>query len=147
MLKAPEGRMHKSQNVVGRLVEVRIASPLTLDEIKQFTSEHQAVINRLARKYVGVVDLLQADVFPVPVAETLIQLLSTLAPQVERTAFLIRDSALFALQVERVLRNSNNPNRHAFREPEALKEWLGEVLDPLEQGRLAQFVDAAIGRR
>jgi hypothetical protein len=147
MLKAPEGRMHKSQNVVGRLVEVRIASPLTLDEIKQFTSEHQAVINRLARKYVGVVDLLQADVFPVPVAETLIQLLSTLAPQVERTAFLIRDSALFALQVERVLRNSNNPNRHAFREPEALKEWLGEVLDPLEQSRLAQFVDAAIGRR
>jgi hypothetical protein len=139
--------MHKSQNVVGRLVEVRIASPLTLEEIKQFTSEHQAVIKRLARKYVGVVDLLQADVFPVPVAENLIHLLSIWAPQVERTAFLIRDSALFALQVERVLRNSNNPNRHAFREPEVLKEWLGEILDPLEQGRLAQFVDDAIGRR
>ena len=139
--------MHKAQNVVGRLVEVRIASPLTLDEVKQFTSEHHAIINKLARKYVGVVDLLQADVFPVPVAETLIQLLSTLAPQVERTAFLIRESALFALQVERVIRNSSNPNRRVFREPEALKEWLGEILDPLEQGRLAQFVDDAIGRR
>jgi hypothetical protein len=139
--------MHKAQNVVGRLVEVRIASPLSLEEVKQFTGEHHAIIKRLARKYVGIVDLLQADVFPVPVAETLIQLLSALAPQVERTAFLIRDSALFALQVERVIRNSNNPNRRVFREPEALKEWLGEILDPQEQGRLAQFVDDAIGRR
>jgi hypothetical protein len=139
--------MQKAQNVVGRLVEVRFASPLTLDEVKQFVAGHHAIIKKLTRKYVGVVDLLQADVFPVPVAETLIQLLSGVAPQVERTAFLIRDSALFALQVERVIRNSNNPNRRAFRDPDALKEWLGEILDPLEQGRLAQFVDDAIGRR
>lgn len=139
--------MHKAQNVVGRLVEVRFASPLSLDEVKQFVAEHHAIIKKLTRKYVGVVDLLQADVFPVPVAETLIQLLSGMAPQVERTAFLIRDSALFALQVERVIRSSNNPNRRAFREADALKEWLGEILDPLEQGRLAQFVDDAIGRR
>lgn len=139
--------MHKAQNVVGRLVEVRFASPLTLDEVKQFVAQHHAIIKKLTRKYVGVVDLLQADVFPVPVAETLIQLLSGVAPQVERTAFLIRDSALFALQVERVIRSSNNPNRRVFREPDGLREWLGEILDPLEQGRLAQFVDDAIGRR
>ena len=139
--------MHKAQNVVGRLVEARFASPLDLDEVKQFVAEHRAIINRLARKYVGVVDLLQADVFPVPVAEGLIQLLSGVAPQLERTAFLIRDSALFALQVERVIRNSNHPDRRVFRDPEALKEYLGEVLDPSEQARLAQFVDDAVGRR
>ena len=139
--------MHKAQNVVGRLVEARFASPLTLEEVKQFVGEHRAIINRLARKYVGVVDLLQADVFPVPVAEGLIQLLSGVAPQLERTAFLIRDSALFALQVERVIRNSNHPDRRVFRDPEALKEYLGEVLDASEQARLAQFVDDAVGRR
>lgn len=139
--------MHKAQNVVGRLVEARFASPLTLDEVKQFVAEHRAIINRLARKYVGVVDLLQADVFPVPVAEGLIQLLSGVAPQLERTAFLIRDSALFAMQVERVIRNSNHPDRRVFRDPEALKEYLGEVLDVQEQIRLAQFVDDAVGRR
>ena len=139
--------MHKAQNVVGRLVEVRFASPLTLDEVRQFVGEHHAIIKRLARKYVGVVDLLQADVFPVPVAETLIQLLSGVAPQLERTAFLIRDSAVFALQVERVILNSNHPDRRVFREPVALLEWLGEVLDVQEQARLAQFVDDAVGRR
>jgi hypothetical protein len=139
--------MHKAQNVVGRLVEVRFASPLTLDEVRQFVGEHHAIIKRLARKYVGVVDLLQADVFPVPVAEALIQLLSAVSPQLDRTAFLIRDSAIFALQVERVIRNSNHPDRRVFREPEALQEWLGEVLDVQERARLAQFVDDAIGRR
>jgi hypothetical protein len=139
--------MHKVQNVVGRLVEVRLASPMTLDEIKQFVGEYQAILKRLARKYVGVVDLLQADVFPVPVAETMIQVMSGAAPQLERTALLIRESALFALQVERVIRNSNHPDRRVFRDPEELKKYLGEVLDPLEQNRLAQFIDDAIGRR
>ncbi|MEA2563835.1 MAG: hypothetical protein QOH06_5339 [Acidobacteriota bacterium] len=139
--------MHKAQNVVGRLVEVRFASPLTLDEVRQFVGEHHAIIKRLARKYIGVVDLLQADVFPVPVAEALIQLLSTVSPQLERTALLIRDSAVFALQVERVIRNSNHPDRRVFRDPEALQAWLGEVLDVQEQARLAQFVDDAVGRR
>jgi len=139
--------MHKAQNVVGRLVEVRVASPLALDEVQQLVGELQAIIKRLARNYVGVVDLLQAEVFPVPVAETLIKLLSGVAPQLDRTAFLIRDSAVFALQVERVIRNSNHPDRRVFREPGALQEWLGEVLDVQEQARLAQFVDDAIGRR
>jgi len=139
--------MHKAQNVVGRLVEVRVASPLALEEVQQLVGELQGIIKRLARNYVGVVDLLQAEVFPVPVAETLIKLLSGVAPQLDRTAFLIRDSAVFALQVERVIRNSNHPGRRVFREPEALQEWLGEVLDVQEQARLAQFVDDAIGRR
>ena len=136
--------MHKARNVVGRLVEVRFASPLTLEEVRLFVGEHHAIIKKLARKYVGVVDLLQADVFPVPVAEALIQLLSAVSPQLERTAFLIRDSALFALQVERVIRSSNHPDRRVFREPGALQEWLGEVLDVQEQARLAQFVDDSI---
>jgi hypothetical protein len=139
--------MHKAQNVVGRLVEVRFASPLTLEEVRQFAGEHHAIIKRLARKYVGAVDLLQADVFPVPVAETLIQLLSGVAPQLERTAFLIRESAVFALQVERVIRNSNHPDRRVFRDPESLHAWLGEVLDVQEQARLTKFLDEAVGRR
>lgn len=138
--------MHKAENAVGRLVEVRFASPLTLDEVKEFVAEHRAITNRLARKYVGVVDLLQADVFPIPVAEALIQLLSGMAPMVERTAFLIRESALFALQVERVIRSSNHPDRRVFRDPEQLKTWLGEVLDPTERARLDRFLDAAVAR-
>ena len=44
--------MHKARNVVGRLVEVRFASPLTLEEVRLFVGEHHAIIKKLARKYV-----------------------------------------------------------------------------------------------
>ncbi len=132
--------MHKIQNIVGRLVEVRVAPPLTLDEIKQFVEEHKATISRIPDRYVGVVDLHRADIFPAEVTDALIQLLSRVADRVERTAFLIGESAVFALQIERVLRNAASPNRRTFRDPEPLKEWLGEVLNGGERFRLNRFL-------
>lgn len=137
--------MHKVENHVGRLIEVKLASPLNIDEVRQFIQEHMAIMQKMPGKYVGVVDLLEAFVFPAAVAEMLIQLLSGAASHVERTALLIGESATFALQVERVIRSSNNPNRRAFRNPGELRAWLGEVLTPNEQQRLELFVrDVAV---
>ena len=133
--------MHTVENVTGRLVEVRVATPLTLDEVGRFVREHQAVIARIPERYIGVVDLFQADVFPVDVAQSLIQLMSGMAARVERTAFLVGESAVFALQIERVIRNAANPNRRAFRDPGDLKKWLGEILTPGELARLDEFLD------
>jgi hypothetical protein len=132
--------MHRIQNIAGRLVEVRVTPPLNLDEIKQFVEEHKATVSRIRDRYVGVVDLHRADVFPAEVAAALIQLLSQMADRVERTAFLIGESAVFALQIERVIRNAASPHRKSFREPEPLKEWLGEVLNPSERFRLDGFL-------
>lgn len=133
--------MHTVENVTGRLVEVRVATPLTLAEVQQFVGEHQTAISRIPGRYVGAVDLLHADVLPADVAQRLIQLLSVMADRVERTAFLIGESAVFALQIERVIRNAANPNRKAFRDPLELSRWLGEILTPLESSRLDQFLD------
>lgn len=132
--------MHRIQNIAGRLVEVRVTPPLTLDEIKQFVEEHKATVSRIPDRYVGVVDLHRANVFLPEVAEALIQLLSRMADQVERTAFLIGESAVFALQIERVLRNAANPNRKSFRDPRPLTDWLGEVLNASERLRLDRFL-------
>lgn len=134
--------MHTVQNVTGKLVEVRVATPLTLEEVKQFVREHETVINRIPERYVGVVDLLHADVLPADVAQSLIQLLSVMADRVERTAFLIGESAVFSLQIERVLRNAANSNRKAFRDPVLLGQWLGESLTPTERTRLSQFLES-----
>jgi hypothetical protein len=135
--------MHTVQNVAGRLVEVRVATPLTLEEVQQFVDEHRAAISRIPERYVGVVDLHRADLFPTEVAQSLIQLLSTMADRVERSAFLIGESALFALQIERVIRNSENPNRKCFREPKPLADWLGQVLIDRERLRLDEFLEDA----
>jgi len=134
--------MHTVRNQVGRLVEVRVASPLSLGEVDEFRREHHAAIRDLPDRYVGAVDLRHADVFPVDVAQRLIALLSGTAPLVERTGFLIGESAIFSLQIERILRNSASPNRKAFREPEPLRAFLGEVLTPLERARLDEFLGA-----
>lgn len=132
--------MHKVDNVTGRLVEVKVAPPLTLEEIEGFVDELRATINRIPGRYVGLVDLRQADVFPVEVAQALIELLSRMADRVERTAFLIGESAVFALQIERVIRKSVNPHRKAFRNAADLESWLGEVLTDRERERLGEFL-------
>lgn len=136
--------MHKAEHHTGRLVEVRLASPLEPAEVKQFVGELMAIIGRIPSKYVGVVDLLDAHVFTPDVTESLIQLLSTSSPRVERTALLIGDSATFALQVERVIRSANNENRRVFRRAEELEAWLAEVLSVEERVRLRQFMHAAV---
>lgn len=137
--------MHKVDNVTGRLVEVRVAPPLTLEEVESFVDELRTTINRIPDRYVGVVDLHKADVFPVEVAQALIALLSRMADRVERTAFLIGESAVFALQIERVIRRSVNPNRKAFRDAASLEAWLGEVLTDRERERLAELLESFTG--
>jgi hypothetical protein len=132
--------MHKAEHHAGRLVEVKLASPLEPEEVQQFVRELMAIIGRIPSKYVGVVDLLDAHVFTPAVTDSLIQLLSTSSPRVERTALLIGDSATFALQVERVIRSANNENRRVFRRPEELEAWLAEVLSVEERVRLRQFM-------
>jgi hypothetical protein len=132
--------MHSVANHAGRLVEVKVASPLTLEEVQQLVRELVAVMQSISGHSVGVVDLLGAHVFPPDVAQTLIQLLSGNASHVERTAMLIGDSAIFALQVERAIRSSSPDKRRAFRAPAELKAWLGEVLTAEEKAALERFV-------
>lgn len=132
--------MHSVGNHAGRLIEVRIASPLTIQEAQQLAGELLAAMQDVARQYVGIVDLLGAHVFPPDVAETLIKLLSGNAPHVIRTAMLIGDSAVFALQVERGIRSSDPDKRRAFRSPEDVKAWLGEVLTAEEKAALERFL-------
>jgi len=133
--------MYRIEHVAGRLVEVRLASPLSLDEVHQFALEYTKKASEIHGKYVGVVDITHATLFPAPVAEALIQLLSRAAEQVERTAVLVGEGgATFGMQVERIIRNAASPNRRAFRSVDALREWLREVLTVEERVRLARFL-------
>jgi hypothetical protein len=136
--------MHNAEHHVGRLLEVKLASPVSAEEVQEFVRELMTIIARIPGKYVGVVDLLDAHLFPPPVTDTLIQLLSASSPRVERTAMLIGESATFALQVERVIRSANNENRRVFRRAEELEAWLAETLSAAERVRLRVFLD---GRR
>lgn len=138
--------MYHVANRVGRLLEVKLASPLSLEDVQQFAQQHVAITRKMAGTYVGVANLLEASVFLPEVAEALTRMLSGVAAQVERSAMLIGESAIFAMQVERVIRNANSPNRRTFRDAGQLVAWLSEVLTPAEQRQLEQFLLETTGQ-
>ena len=135
--------MYRVENHAGRLIEVKLASPLVIEEVEQFTQKYVEVMRKIPVRYVGVVNLLEAYVFPKAVAEGLMKLLSGAAAHVERSALLIGESAVFGLQVERLIREANNPNRRAFRNGHELVAWLGEVLTAAEKKELERFIHEA----
>ena len=132
--------MHKAEHHVGRLVEVKLASPVSAEEVQEFVRELMTIIARIPGKYVGVVDLLEAHLFPPAVTDTLIQVLSASSPRVDRTAMLIGESATFALQVERVIRSANSDHRRVFRRAADMEAWLAESLSAAERVRLRLFL-------
>ncbi len=132
--------MFTSENHEGCLIELRIASPVTADEIAEMQRVHLATLQRIAGNYVAAVDLRQAFVFPAEISERLIALMGQLNPRLLRSAWLINSSAVLGLQAERAIQEAGHPNRRTFREPEPMELWLSEVLTPAEQARLHQFL-------
>ena len=105
------------------------------------TRFHQA-----GQRAVACTDVSAANVFAPEVAEGFIRLMQRDNPVVERSAFLIGESAMFALQIERMIKQANNPLRRTFRESSMLLGWLGEMLAPPEHERLRRFL-ADIGAK
>lgn len=124
---------------VGKLVEIRIWSPVSLAETAAWGETHDGVIAATPGPYVCFVDLTGAQVFPQDVVEAYVKTMRN-ESRLMRTATLLNASPTFGMQIQRMIREANNPNRRVFREPEALCEWLAEVLDGPEQARLRALV-------
>jgi len=125
---------------VGRLVEVR---PETLQSVVA-VSEIGAAIGKAARaagpEALFCVDWRRLRVLAPEVADALGALMRQGNARVLRSAALISERATFGLQVERVLRAANNPERRAFRDAKELLDWLAEVATPEESTRARAFL-------
>jgi hypothetical protein len=132
--------MYTVEHHVGKLFEVRLATPITEDEFQVFVRELNRVLGSIPGKYVGVTDIVDAHVFPTYVTQPMIQYMSASSPRVVRSGMLVNDGATFGMQIERVLRSSNSNDRRAFRRAEELETWLGEVLTVEERVRLRRFL-------
>jgi hypothetical protein len=84
------------------------------------------------------------EVFPPEVGDALLEVLRRDNRRIERSALLLSPAnAIFNLQVERLLREAENPSRRAFRSVEQLLTWLSEVLSPAElESARALFVES-----
>jgi hypothetical protein len=128
---------------VGRLVEIQIVSPILLPELAGFgqrIGEIAARLTRQGQRMLVCTDLAAANILPPDVAESFIRLMQRDNPVLERGAFLIGTSAVFALQLERMFKQSSSLTRRTFREPWPLLDWLGELTTPVERDRLRRFL-------
>lgn len=132
--------MFSSENREGKLVELRVVTPVSVEEMLDLQKTHLEVTRAIKGDYAVAVDLRRAQVFPPQITERFISLMSQLNPRLLRSAILINESAVLGLQAERAIETAGHPDRKAFRDPVALELWLGEVLSDGEKGRLRNFL-------
>lgn len=133
-------RVYRIQRNVGRLVEIRIWSPVCLQETVRWGRDHDAVIDAVEGPYVCLVDLVDATVFPQNVVDAYVATMKS-EPRLLRTGTLLNVSPTFGMQIQRMIREANHPDRRAFRDPRELQAWLGEVLGSEERARLGELMD------
>jgi hypothetical protein len=129
---------------VGRLLEVRLASPLPLYEAQALVHAIRKLVKATRAPSLGVIDMRGVRILDPDVVDFLSELMRRDNPWLARNAFLVTDAgALKTLQIERMLKEGGSVARKAFRARQDVEAWLGEALDTAEQARLAAFLDEA----
>ncbi|MDI1443443.1 hypothetical protein [Polyangium sp. 6x1] len=131
--------MYKVENRVGKLVEIRVWSPVSAGEAVAWARDHDAAVSAIGGPYVCLVDLFDAKVFPQDAVDAYTAVMQT-EPHLKRTGTLLSHSPTSALQVRRMLRETDNPVRRAFTEVRPLLDWLDPVLTQLERARLREVL-------
>jgi hypothetical protein len=125
---------------VGRLVELRFASPLTGEEIDTFQREQKA-LERTGSERVACTDCRALDIMSPDHTARVVAALRQHNRWLLRNGVLVSGAkATLALQLDRVLRESRSPGRRLFREVDEVIAWLDEVLDGPERERLRAFL-------
>ena len=132
------------QNEIGRLIEVRMAAPYTLDDIKQFIAAFQNAIKGVIAKgypgFIAVGDMRSSTLFTPEQSEILGNMLQQDNPLVLRSSFLMPEHPIFGFQVDRLLKDAKHPYRRFFSDIISLTDWMAEVATIPERARLSLFL-------
>jgi hypothetical protein len=136
--------MHEVRSPGGRLLTLRLASPVDEKEANEVISDVRRGLGGIAGQSVICTDLTEARTFSPPIAARFTELMRSDNPKIERSAFLLaKDAATFSLQIERMIRESNSPHRKTFTEAQELERWLSPHLTPPERSLLHAFLTSA----
>ena len=123
--------MQTVQRNQGRLLEVIFPEEATVDWIKLFASEVQQVMKGLAAEGLRAAtfaDLSKTRVMTTEATHTLIAMLRSDNPIIERTSIVLGNDPLVDLQIWRILSEANSPNRRSFTDPLQAHAWLEEII-------------------
>lgn len=132
--------MYRVACTVGRLVEIAIWSPVSLEEVSAWGTDHDRVVDSVGGPYVCLVDLRGAKVFPPPIVDAYTSAMRSEARLI-RTASYLPNDAIVSLQIGRMIREAAHPGRKAFDATEPLLAYLAEVLTPAELTRARVLVE------
>lgn len=133
--------MFRIECTAGRLAEVRLVSPFSDEDIRQADLAMLAIFERVQAPLVIAADYRQARVLSASQAAELSAMFRRHNDRIQRSAILASDqSATAVLQLSRVVREANLPDRRSFRDPAEAERWLGEILGDEERGRLHRFL-------
>jgi hypothetical protein len=131
--------MFSAEVKVGRLLESRLVTPVTLEDIERCQERLDGLFHRHG-EVVLVADYTRATVFSQEVAAKVLDMFKRGKGRIARSAALVSESAVFSLQVERLIAQAGNPLRRSFHDPFELKAFLGAALVHEEHIRLVQFL-------
>jgi len=133
---------------VGRLVEIRLGSPLSIRDIEEMARRARALLFARTERVVCAVDMRELSVLAPEVTDAVLSSLRSASDRVERTGVLLpMGSQALALQIERLHREAGNPNRRTFRASSDLVRFLADVVSLQERARLVAFFDEGLVRR
>ena len=130
-------------NHVGRLLEVRVAPPVTLEETTRFLQEIVRLASAQPAKIVACTDLRGSSRAADPdLIDFIAGVIRSENPRLERNALIVPIvSPTFALQMERLVKAAGTAQRRIFKTRQEAESWLGEVLTGAERARLRTFLD------
>jgi hypothetical protein len=124
---------------VGRLVEVRVLAPLSVEDLQRFPLQLSTEAGQ--DHVVACADMRGLNLLPPGLSDAFAHNLRRESPMVLRSAFLLpKSAATLKLQMSRLTREVGGADRRVFDDPLALHQWLAELLTPDEAKRLALFL-------
>jgi hypothetical protein len=126
---------------VGRLIEARLKWLNGPADVARLQTVMLEVFAQAGPSGIICADWREAMVFKPEVGDALVELLRRGNREINRSGVLLSSAdATFGLQIERLFREAQNPQRRSFRAVEPMLAWLGEALNPQERQRAAAFL-------
>ena len=138
---------HSIEIRAGRLLEVSLGGTLDVEEVAELMDALDAAIGKATFVPVIVVsDWRWLHLMSHEASEQLLTRIKRANPWIARAAALASSaSPVAALQFARLLQATNHATRRLFYDPDALVDWLGQILMEPEIERLHEVVGAWLG--
>jgi pimeloyl-ACP methyl ester carboxylesterase len=130
--------------VVGRLLEIRVAGFRSSADIHAQTAGVAQAVASLPKdtKYVIAGDWRAAQIMAPKMAAGAAEMLARVNPSIARSGILtLPEHSTANMQIFRIVREAQNPNRRHFTSASAMHRWLSEELTPGESARLRIFLE------